>query len=389
MVTVDLLGFNPCASEALEALGPGSSLAVRCVNKALNRAWWEVTLRWLEAQLGDRGWLATDFYAWWRAAPKNRFGAGLRTRRHFEVLLEVFRGAARDAIREKLVPHLDQVAPLLQVSEPDDNVYENMSDRQSAPLASQYRQRLRRLRWRQLWEKVWANLCWMPAAWSAVSYRGDGNDRLLDERIMALKTRGTERYLHYHLDTAWDRLCSTAMPMECQFLAHSMPRAPPAFPMAPQLPPRHSVMRVFREGSRAFLRDTESPPPPPGLVRLYCLVAHRLPRYRGGRLQLAHGRHLFLERGHLIDSLQMVSRERDFVATLLVRHRAYHRKRPQVRRARLLVADPRQLPAFERMGAAYLRRCGAARGECVWCGRLDSRGMCADPARCLSLHTPN
>ena len=374
---------DPCVDEVLRWLTPACSLALRTTNRMMNRAWWKHVLQWLEHEMGDAGWLATAYFAWWKqASSKNAFAGQLRSRGFFDPLHHTFVEVARERLTRTLHPHLAHAAPLLQApSVPAIRV--GLGAHKKGTLVQQYRAQLQRLEWRELWEKVWETLCWMPAMWASVSYAPCSEAaRVLDERIMALKVPPS-RFNGYHVETAWDALCTRVLPLEGQFYARSMPRAPPEFPPAPHCPNMRRDRAMFREGSRAFLRDQHQLEPSPRLLQLYHLVCTRTPRHRTGSLLLRAGTRLHLERGRALDCLQMFDGDAP-VATLVVR-RSYARAgkhAPIVRRARLLCTSPRKLDMFERMTSVFFRLCGKKREECIWCGRYEPRGACQDPITC-------
>ena len=389
----------PCLDEVVARLGPAAAVPLRAASRDLNRAWWFRVHLHLAHQLGPRGWLATDYYRWWKDASRRRHTAtacAFRSPELFEPVRRAFAEAAQRALARHLEPHRGHAAPLLRGEAAADQggrpeVHRRLSPRRPDHLVGQYRAALGGMLWRQMWRKIWENLCWMPAVWSSVSYRDDMSEtRVLDERVSALRLR-ISRHIHhdYIVDNPWDDLCLKVLPLEGDFLLPTMPHAPPAMPTAPHLPHLHLDKRRFLEGARAFVRHGVDDTPSAGLLRLYRLVAHRLPRYRpGGRIELMHDRVIHLERGERLDCLQLLVRGAEPVATLVARRGRYLRRAPVVRRARLLVAQPRLLPAFERVNLRYLRQCGVRRGECVWCGRLDTSGMCEDPDECRRLHLP-
>ena len=378
-----LIEADPCADEVLCWLTPACSLALRTANSMMNRKWWKHVLKWLEHEMGDTGWLATAYFAWWKqASSSNAFAGPLRSRNSFVPLHNTFVEVTRERLTRTLQPHLTHVAPLLQApSGPAIRV--GLGAHKKGTLVQQYRAQLQRLEWRELWEKVWETLCWMPAMWASVSYAPCSEEaaRVLDERIMALKVP-LSRFPGYHLETAWDALCARVLPLEGQFYARSMPRAPPELPPAPHCPNLRMDRARFREGSRAFLRDHQLEPSP-RLLQLYRLVCTRTPRHRTGSLLLSGDTRLHLERGRALDCLQMFDGGAP-VATLVVRRSLARvgKYGPIVRRARLLCISPRKLEVFERMTPTYFLLCGKKREECIWCGRHEPRGACRDRSMC-------
>lgn len=378
---------EPCVDEVLRWLTPACSLALRTTNHRMNRAWWKHVLQWLEHEMGSAGWLATEYFAWWKQASSSNafsaFAGPLRSRKHFNLLHQAFVEAVRARLAQTLHPHLEHVAPLLQApSVPA--IRCGLGAHKKGTLVQQYRAQLQRLEWRELWEKAWETLCWMPAMWSSVSYAPCHEDaaRVLDERIMALKVPPS-RFPGYFLETAWDALCARVLPLESQFYSRSMPRAPPEMPSAPHCPNLRMDRVKFRKGAHAFLRDHQLEPSP-RLLHMYHFVCTRMPRHRTGSLMLHNDMRLHLERGRALDCLQMFDDNDNPVATLVVRRSQATAAKfgPIVHRARLLCISPRKMSMFEKMTPSYFQLCGKKRKECIWCGRHEPRGACLDLSTC-------
>ena len=346
-------------------LGPAGSVALRTASKRLNRAWWGHLRRWIEHQLGDRGWLATDHWRWWKTAARHGYAAAFQ-REHFLELHAVFAAAVRNAFALHLDPHLAAAAPLLAAPGPRGGVdtVERLSPRHSAPLLEQYRQRLGRLRWRKLWEKAWGTV-WCPGLGRGV----------LSQRRPAPPGRagGGAREPPPGLQLPPLQPRDRVGPPVPAGAAHGgalrgrrMPRAPPAFPPAPQLPNLRPERQRFLEGSRAFRagrrrrpRPTLAAPLQPGGA-----PSPRPRPPRSGPLPEPAP-----ERGSRVDCLMLVPRGAG---------RHHRGAAPRVlRRGRRSCAHaswwPSRSPRFERIGLRYLYRCGRSRGECVWCRRSTRR----------------
>lgn len=355
---------EPCLDLVLGLLGPASSVSMRSTCTAALRAWHRALVCWMRCQLGPSGWLATDLDRWWRQAPSTcssgeRQSADLR-----RILAEV--------IEARIIAPMEANPRLLRQQRPAAALpMTNFLTPGSSSLACQYRSLLQGMDWLSLWQKAWQVLCWMPAMWSHISYMLEGT-RTLDERIYALKTE--KKVYSYTSSNPWDDLCRDVLPMEPDFPRSHYMRI---IPQQPHMPARSAKLRKFRAGVNAFT-STYSVKPTQRLLSLYRTIALNLAPFRSNIR--SHSCRFHLDRGNKVDVLQIYSGQRETaVATLTVRHRPYLKKPPVVRKARLLLVQPKKLSQIEKLGDALWSNAD----ECVWCGRST---FCSDRTSCHQLH---